>query len=75
MPSNPANHYPGPWRFHVHRFGFRNVVTDRDGRYIVSGARGECGPLLVAGPRLLESPVKGINVLYGVTSAHTAHAA
>ena len=47
--------YPGPWQFHRHRYGFANVVTDRDGRYIVSSVPAEYGPLLAAGPQLLET--------------------
>ncbi len=44
---------PGPWQFHRHRYGFAHVITDRDGRYIVSSVPAECGPLLAAGPQLL----------------------
>ena len=40
--------FPGPWRF-----GFRNVIADRDGRYIVSNVPVNCGPLLAAGPTLV----------------------
>ncbi len=47
--------YPGPWQFHRHRYGFANVVTDRDGRYIVSSVPAECGPLPAAGPRSREA--------------------
>ena len=52
---DPDLRYPGPWQFHRHRYGFANVVTDRDGRYIVSSVPAECGPLLAAGPQLLET--------------------
>lgn len=48
-------HWLGPWRFYAHRYGFRNVVTDRDGRYLVSGVPVVCGPLLAAGPQLLDT--------------------
>src|SRR5689334_3955525 len=44
---------PGPWRFHAGLWGFRNVVADRDGRYIVSNVPANCGPLLAAGPALV----------------------
>jgi hypothetical protein len=44
---------PGPWRFYAHLWGFRNVIADRDGRYIVSSVPANCGPLLAAGPMLL----------------------
>jgi hypothetical protein len=52
---DPDLRYPGPWQFHRHRYGFAHVVTDRDGRYIVSSVPAECGPLLAAGPQLLET--------------------
>src|SRR6185369_15062558 len=43
----------GPWRFHASLWGFRNVIADRDGRYIVSNVPANCGPLLAAGPALV----------------------
>lgn len=52
-PLEPDCQWPGPWRFHPHRFGFSNVIADRDGRYITSNIPAECGPLLAAGPSLL----------------------
>src|SRR5579862_921259 len=51
----PDLRYPGPWQFQSHRYGFANVITDRDGRYIVSSVSAECGSLLAAGPQLLET--------------------
>ena len=52
-PTDPAHRWPGRWRFYPHRWGFRNVIADRDERYIVSSVPAECGPLLAAGPSLL----------------------
>ena len=53
QPTAPESRWPGPWRFYPHRWGFRNVIADRDERYIVSSVPAECGPLLAAGPSLL----------------------
>jgi len=44
---------PAPWHFYTMRWGFRDVVTDRDGCSIVSNVAAACGPLLAAGPQLL----------------------
>jgi len=45
--------WPAPWRFHANLWGFRNVIADRDGRYIVANVPSNCGPLLAAAPTLI----------------------
>jgi len=45
VPGNDDSQRPGPWRFHANLWGFRNVIADRDGRYIVANAPANCGPL------------------------------
>src|SRR6476619_4203922 len=52
-PGHDDSQRPGPSRFHANLWGFRNVVADRDGRYIVSNVPANCGPLLAAGPALV----------------------
>jgi len=50
---NDDSQRPGPWRFHANLWGFRNVIADRDGRYIVANVPANCGPLLAAAPTLI----------------------
>jgi hypothetical protein len=45
---------PGPWSFHDHIYGLSNVVLDAECRHIASNVPRDCGPLLAAGPELLE---------------------
>ena len=52
-PGNDDSQRPGPWRFHANLWGLRNVIADRDGRYIVANVPANCGPLLAAAPILI----------------------
>ena len=44
---------PGPWKFHVRRYGLGHVVMDADGSMLASSVPIGAGPLLAAGPELL----------------------
>ena len=62
---------PGPWSFHDHIYGLSNVVLDAESRHIASNVPRDCGPLLAAGPQLLER-IARIERLVSIGSpAHT----
>jgi hypothetical protein len=46
--------YRGPWTFRRSHSGTLNVVVDAQGKNIASYVPPTCGPLLAAGPSLLE---------------------
>ncbi len=45
---------PGPWSFQRFRFGSNNVVSDANGQYLAGNVPSTAGPLMAAGPELLE---------------------
>lgn len=45
---------PGPWSYHSFRFGSNNVVSDANGQYLAGNVPSTAGPLMAAGPALLE---------------------
>lgn len=45
---------PGPWSYHAFRFGSNNVVSDANGQYLAGNVPSTAGPLMAAGPELLE---------------------
>lgn len=46
--------YRGPWTFQSNHSGTLNAIVDAHGRNIASYVPPACGPLLAAGPLLLE---------------------
>ena len=44
----------GPWTFQASHSGSQNAIVDAAGRNIASYVPAACGPLLAAGPTLLE---------------------
>jgi hypothetical protein len=68
--SDPRNRNPGPWSFHVHRYGLGHVIVDADGRYITSNVPIGSGPLLAAGPELLAALEHVAEVTTPGTEAH-----
>ena len=45
---------PGPWSYHSFRYGANNVVSDANGQYLAGDVPSTAGPLMAAGPDLLE---------------------
>lgn len=64
-----------PWAFHPRLWDLPNVIADRDGRYIVSHAPVECGPMLAAGPTLLAALERVVDLAPPESPAHEAAAA
>ena len=50
-----ARCHPGPWRFFVRRYNLTHVVTDATGSPIAISVPIGCGPMLAAGPELLDA--------------------
>jgi hypothetical protein len=69
---DPTSRYPGPWSFHVRLYGLGHVVVDADRRYIVSNVPIGCGPLLAAGPELLNALERIAALTAPGTEAHEA---
>jgi hypothetical protein len=53
--DDQTRRHPGPWRFFVRRYNLAHVVTDAAGSPIAIGVPVGCGPMLAAGPELLEA--------------------
>jgi hypothetical protein len=46
---------PGPWQFYARRWGLSHVILDANGSLIASCVPAGCGPMLAAGPELLDA--------------------
>jgi hypothetical protein len=43
-----------PWRYAPHAFGIAHIIMDADGRHLASNVPASAGPLMAAGPELLD---------------------
>ena len=59
-----------PWTFKASNSGTQNVVVDAEGRNIASYVPVRCGPLLAAGPTLLQRMNDIARVTEPGTEAH-----
>jgi len=62
---------PGPWQFHVRRYGLGHVVTDANGSVMASSVPIGAGPLLAAGPELLAALRRVADLAPVGSPAHT----
>lgn len=49
-----AERPPGPWRYAPQAFGVAHIIMDANGRHLASNVPASAGPLMAAGPELLE---------------------
>ena len=61
---------PGPWQFHVRRYGLGHVVTDANGSMMASSVPIGAGPLLAAGPELLAALQRVAELVPAGSPAH-----
>ena len=62
---------PGPWQFHVRRYGLVHVVVDANGSPMASSVPIGSGPLLAAGPELLTALQRVAELAPAGSPAHT----